>query len=50
MLQKYFHISLLTELLWYCKYNADILNTLWGRRDRMVVGLTTTYAIIAHHH
>jgi hypothetical protein len=24
--------------------------TSWGRRDRMVVGLTTTYAISAYHH
>jgi hypothetical protein len=29
---------------------AQISNLCGGRRDRMVVGLATTYAISAYHH
>ena len=42
---KYFEIKILD----ISKYlNSHIW--LGGRRDRMVVGFTTTYAIIAYHH
>jgi len=36
--------------LFHVSHVLSVLDSSWGRRDRMVVGYITTYAISVYHH
>jgi hypothetical protein len=43
------HMVFVPTINFYKHFNIQI-EEYWGRRDRVVVGIITTYAISAYHH